>query len=238
MTSVTDEVWVPLAPILVRADETPARVVRRRGQRATVATAGGEGAGLETAASAVVTTISALARRWAVTTAGVDSENTRGALNGDVKLPGGRLASDTVVPREDQLGTQLGGFVELMRETHNTQGPGQIAVIVNAKIVVDACDESGDEVGVCVVGNRLKERGATRLVVVKITLFGKETIVQLKSVGEIEDAVVGPGRDLDWERRIEPRNREFENTPQKVVAVVRLHTDHVDNGGDLFVGFR
>jgi len=116
-----------------------------------------------------------------------------------------------------------------MRETHNTQGPGQIAIIVNTKIVVDASDESGDEVGVCVVGDRLKERGAARLVIVKIALFGKETVVQLKSVGEIEDAVVGPGRDLDGERRIEPRNREFENTSQKVVAVVRLHTDHVDN---------
>jgi hypothetical protein len=192
---------------------------------------------LETAAPPVVTTITALARGWVVATAGVHSESTWGALDGDVKLPGGRLASETVGPREDRLGTQLGRFVELVREAHNTQGPGQIAVIVNAKIVVDACDESGDEVGICVVGDRLKERGATRLVVVEITLFGKETIVQLKSVGEIEDAVVGPGRELDWERRVEPRNCEFENTPQEVVAVVRLHTDHVDNGGDLFVRF-
>ena len=72
----------------------------------------------------------------------------------------------------------------------------------------------------------------------EVALFGEETIVQQKRVGEIEDAVVGPGRDLDWERRIEPRNREFENTPQKVVAVVRLHTDHVDNRGDLVIGFR
>jgi hypothetical protein len=83
-TSVTDEVWVPLAPILVGADKTPVRVVSRRGARATVATARGEGAGLETAASAVVTTIAALMRRWAVTTADVHSENTRGAFDGDV----------------------------------------------------------------------------------------------------------------------------------------------------------
>jgi hypothetical protein len=125
-----------------------------------------------------------------------------------------------VGPREYRLGAELGRFVELMRETHNTQGPGQIAVIVNTKIVVDASDESDDEVGVGVVVDPLKERGATRLVIVEIALFGKETIVQLKSVGEIEDAVVGPGRDLGGERWIEPRNREFENTPQKVVAVV------------------
>jgi hypothetical protein len=84
-----------------------------------------------------------------------------------------------VGPREYQLGAELGRFVELMRETHNTQGPGQIAVIVNAKIVVDASDESGNEVGVCVVVDRLKERGATHLVIMEIALFGKETIVHL-----------------------------------------------------------
>ncbi len=72
----------------------------------------------------------------------------------------------------------------------------------------------------------------------EVTLFGEEAIVQLKSVGEVENSIVRPGRDLDRECGIEPWNREFKNAPQKIVAVVRLHTDHVDNRGDLVIGFR
>jgi len=72
----------------------------------------------------------------------------------------------------------------------------------------------------------------------EVALFGEETIVQLKRMGEVEDSVVGPGRDLDGKRGIQPRNREFKNTPQEIIAVVRLYTDHVDNGGDLVIGFR
>jgi len=55
----------------------------------------------------------------------------------------------------------------------------------------------------------------------EVALFGEETIVQLKRMGEVEDSVVGPGRDLDGKRGIQPRNREFKNTPQEIIAVVR-----------------
>ena len=68
----------------------------------------------------VVTSITALARRWAVTSAGVHPKNTWGALDGDVKLPGVCLANETLGPREDQLGAELGSFVELMCKTHDT----------------------------------------------------------------------------------------------------------------------
>ncbi len=237
-TSITDEVWVPLAPISVRADKTPARVVRRRGPRATVATAGGEGAGLETTAPPVVTTITALARRWAVTTAGVQSENTRGALDGDVKLPGGRLASETVGPWEDRVGTELGRFVELVRKTFDTQGRGQIAIIVHREVVVNASEESSDDVGESIVVDCLEERGAARFVIVELALFGEKTIVKQERVGKIKDTVVGPGRERDGDSRIKSRDCEFENAPQEVVPVVRLHTDHVDNGGNLVICFR
>jgi hypothetical protein len=54
----------------------------------------------------------------------------------------------------------------------------------------------------------------------EVALSGNETIVQLKRVGKIKDAVVGPGRDLDRERGIKPRGREFKNTSQEIVAVV------------------
>ncbi len=62
-TGVADEVRVPLASISIGVDETPTRMVCRRWARATIATAGGEGARLETAASTVVTSIAAFARR-------------------------------------------------------------------------------------------------------------------------------------------------------------------------------
>ena len=88
--------------------------------RSTVATAGGEEAGLETAASAVVvTSIAALAWRWAVMSTDVHPKNTWGALGGDVKWPGVQLTNETVGPREYRLGAKLGSFVELMRKTHN-----------------------------------------------------------------------------------------------------------------------
>jgi len=121
-TGVTDEVWIPLASIVIRADEPPARMVCRPGARATIATVGGEGGRLETVASTVVTSITAVARRWAVTPAGVHPKNMRGALDEDVKLPGIRLATQTVGLREDQLGAELGGFVELVCKTHDTTG--------------------------------------------------------------------------------------------------------------------
>ena len=72
----------------------------------------------------------------------------------------------------------------------------------------------------------------------EVALFGEETIVQLKSVGEVKDSFIGPGQDLDRKCGVEPRNREFKNAPQEIIAVVRLHTDHVDNRGDLVIGFR
>jgi len=117
-TGVADEVWVPLASISIRADETPARMVCRRGTRATVATAGGEGARLESAASTVVTSIAAVARRWAVMSSSVHPKNMRGALDGDVKRPS-RLATQAVGSLEDRPGAELGSFVELVRKTHD-----------------------------------------------------------------------------------------------------------------------
>ena len=57
-------------------------------------------------------------------------------------------------------------------------------------------------------------------VIMEVTLFGEETIVQLKHVGKVEDSVVRPGRDLDRKRGVEPRNCEFKNTPQEIIAVV------------------
>ena len=51
-------------------------------------------------------------------------------------------------------------------------------------------------------------------VIMEVTFFGKEMIVQLKHMGEIEDAIVGPGWDLDGERGVKPRDREFKNMPQ------------------------
>ena len=71
----------------------------------------------------------------------------------------------------------------------------------------------------------------------KVTLFGEEAIVHLKRVGKIKNTVVGPNGELDRKRGVEPRNREFKETPQKIIAVVRLHTDHVDDRGDLLIGF-
>jgi hypothetical protein len=157
-------------------------------------------------------------------------------LDGDVKRPS-RLATQVVGSREDRPGAELGSFVELVRETHDAQGPGQVAVIVHGEIVIDASEESGDEVGKGVVIDSLEERGAARFVVMVVALFGEETIVQLKSVGEVENSFVRPGRDLDRECGIQPWNREFKNAPQEIVAVVRLHTDHVDNRGDFVIGF-
>jgi len=118
-TGVPDEVWIHLASIVIRADKMPARMVCRRGARATVATAGGEGARLETAASTVVTSIAAVARRWAVTSTSVHPKNMRGALDWDVKLPCIRPATQMVGLREDRLGAELGGFVELVCKTHD-----------------------------------------------------------------------------------------------------------------------
>ena len=86
-TGVADEVQVPLASILIGADKTPARMVCRRGARATIATTRGEGARLETAASTVVTSIAAVTRSWAVTSSSVHPKNVWGALDGDVKRP-------------------------------------------------------------------------------------------------------------------------------------------------------
>jgi len=205
-TGVADEVRVPLASISIGVDETPTRMVCRRWARATIATAGGEGARLETAASTVVTSIAAVARRWAVTSSSVHPKNVRGALVGDIKRPS-RLATQVVGARENRPGTELGSFVELVRETHDAQGPGQVAIIVHGEIVIDASEESGDEVGEGVVIDSLEERGAARFVIMEVALFGEETIVQLKSVGEVKNSVVGPGRDLDWKCGVEPRNR-------------------------------
>ena len=44
----------------------------------------------------------------------------------------------------------------------------------------------------------------------EVTLFGEEAIVQLKSVGEVENSIDRPGRDLDRECGIEPWNRRDE----------------------------
>jgi len=98
--------------VAIRADELAARYIRAGCANATGAAGWGGTwlelaaviatlAGLECAASTVVTTI---ARRWVVTTAGVHAEDTRGALDGDVKLPGVRLASETMGPQEYRLG--------------------------------------------------------------------------------------------------------------------------------------
>ena len=101
-----------------------------------IVTAGGEGARLETAASTVVTSIAAVARSWAVTSSSVHPKNVRGALDGDIKLPS-RLATQVVGSREDQPGMELGSFVELVCETHDAYGPGQVAVIIHGEIVID-----------------------------------------------------------------------------------------------------
>ena len=95
-------------------------MVCRQGARATVVTAGGEGARLETAASTVVTSIAAVARRWVVTSSSVHLKNMWGALDGDIKLPGVRLVNKTVSPREYRFGAELGRFVKLVRKTHDT----------------------------------------------------------------------------------------------------------------------
>ena len=76
-TGVADEVRVPLASILIRANKTPARMVCRRWARATIATTGSEGARLETAASTVVASIAPIARRWAVTSSSIHPKNVR-----------------------------------------------------------------------------------------------------------------------------------------------------------------
>ena len=138
----------------------------------------------------------------------------------------------------DRPGAELGSFVELVRETHDAQGPGQVAVIVHGEIVIDASEESGDEVSKGVVIDSLEERGAVRFVIMEVDLFGEETTVQLKSVGKVKNSFVGPGRDLDREHGVEPWNREFKNVPQEIIAVVQLHTDHADNRGDFVIGFR
>jgi len=236
-TGVADEVRVPLLSISIGADEMPARMVCRRGARATIATAGGEGARLETAASTVVTSIAADTRRWAVTSSSVHQKNVRGALDGDVKRPS-CLATQVVGSREDRPGAELGSFVELVRKTHDAQRPGQVAIIEHREIVIDASEESGDEVGKGKVIDSLDERSAARFVVMEVALFEEEMIVQLKSVCEVKNSFVGPGRDLDRERGVEPRNREFKNAPQVIIAVVRLHRDQVDNRGDFVIGFR
>ncbi len=131
-------------------------------------------------------------------------------MDGDVKWPS-HLATQVVGAWEDRPGTELGSFVELVRETHDAQGPRQVAVIVHGEIVIDASEESGDVVGKGVVIDSLEERGAARFVVMEVALFGEETIVQLKSVGEVENSFVRPGRDLDRECEVEPWNREFKN---------------------------
>ncbi len=84
-----------------------------------IVTAGGEGARLETAASTVVTSIAAVARRWVVTSSSVHLKNMWGALDGDIKRPCIRLATQAVGSREDRLGAELGGFVELVCETYD-----------------------------------------------------------------------------------------------------------------------
>ena len=76
-TGVAGEVWVPLASISIGADKTPARMVCRRWARATIATAGGEGARLETAAATVVTSIAPAARRGVVTSSSIHPKNVR-----------------------------------------------------------------------------------------------------------------------------------------------------------------
>jgi len=47
----------------------------------------------------------------------------------------------------------------------------------------------------------------------KSPFIGKETIAQLKRMGEVEDSVVRPGRNLDGKCGVESRNREFKNAP-------------------------
>jgi hypothetical protein len=94
-------------------------MVCRRGARATIATAGGEEARLEAAASTGVTSIAAIARRWAVTSSSVHPENLRRTLDGDLKRPCIRRAIQAVDTREDRLGAELGSFVELVCETHD-----------------------------------------------------------------------------------------------------------------------
>ena len=151
-----------------------------------------------------------------------------GTLNEDVELPGVRLALNVVGTWEDCLGAVLGSLVELMNKAHDTQERGEVAIIVRREVVVDAGEEGGDEVGEGVVINCLEERCATRFVIMEVALFGEETIVQLKRMSELEEAVVRPSRDLNRERGVKPGDSEFQNTPQEIIAVVRLHTDHVD----------
>ena len=128
-------------------------------------------------------------------------------MDGDLKLPGGRDAVKAVDTWENGLGTELGSFVELVGEAHDTQGGGKIAVIILGVVVIDAGEEGGDEVSVRVVVDGLEEHGAAHFIVMVVTLFGKEALIELKRVSKIENAVVGPGQGLDGDRRIEPWNR-------------------------------
>ena len=127
-------------------------------------------------------------------------------------------ATQMVCSWENRRGVELGGFVKLMCKSHDTEGPGQVSVIVHGEIVIDASEEGGDEVSEGIVVDSLEERGASRLVIVKVTLFGEEAIVHLKRVGEIKNTVVGPNEELDRKRGVKTSAVAF------AVAASRVET--------------
>ncbi len=134
-----------------------------------------------------------------------------------------------------QFDTCLGRLVQLMRETHHAKVGGEVSIVVRRVVVVDASQERGDGVDVRGFLNGLEECCAASPIVIVDTFLGLEAKVEEESVGEAKDVLVTPNWEHDRVRGVETWNSQFQNLPQKIVAVSQFHADHIDERVDFGV---
>ncbi len=136
---------------------------------------------------------------------------------------------------ECQFDTCLGHLVQLMYKTHHAKVRGEVSVVARRVVVVDASQERGDGVDVRGFLNGLEECHAASPIVIVDTFLGLEAKVGEESMGEANDVLVTPNWEHDRVCGVKTWDSQFQNSPQKIVAISQFRADHIDEQVDFGV---
>jgi hypothetical protein len=111
---------------------------------------------------------------------------------------------------------------------------GQEVIIVRMLVRVDVGLDVGDDVSIFQRSDRSEEDTGTVTRGKKYLLLGLQLKVQFVVSGKLEDVqVVMPTGLFQRHGRVEPRDQEFKDPPEKVISISGLHP----NQGDLGLNF-
>jgi hypothetical protein len=100
---------------------------------------------------------------------------------------------------------------------------GEEAVVVSMLVHIDIGFERGDNISILRRGNAVQEHVGAGPRVVEHLLFGKKSEVKFVTTAELQYVrIPRPLWWLDCDGGVETRNGELQNTPEEIVAILRL----------------